>query len=117
MAKRKEIHSSTLFATLKPHLTTIAYLNQNIRYLGVICDTSYGYGISSGLSGGFVDINSEVVWDLSVIMHEIGHQFGSDHTHDSDGYSPVVDTCGTSCPAGLPLDHSTTLMSYCDFCE
>ena len=50
-------------------------------------------------------------------MHEIGHNFNSPHTHDSTGYSPVVDTCGTSCPAGLPLAKSSTIMSYCHGCS
>ena len=52
-------------------------------------------------------------------MHEIGHNFGSGHTHDD--YSPLIDTCGTSCPAGLPpglpLAKSTTIMSYCHLCN
>ena len=47
-------------------------------------------------------------------MHELGHNFNSGHTHD--GYSPVIDTCGTSCPAQLPLAKSSTIMSYCHGC-
>jgi hypothetical protein len=51
-------------------------------------------------------------------MHEIGHNFGSGHTHD--GYSPVIDTCGiapdgSSCPAQFPLAKSATIMSYCHY--
>ena len=46
-------------------------------------------------------------------MHELGHNFNSDHTHS---YSPVIDTCGSSCPAQLPLAKSATIMSYCDQC-
>ena len=49
-------------------------------------------------------------------MHELGHNFSSDHTHES-GYSPVIDTCGTACPAGLPLAKSSTIMSYCHGCS
>jgi len=48
-------------------------------------------------------------------MHELGHNFGSGHTHNG-GYLPVIDTCGTSCPAGLPLAKSSTIMSYCHIC-
>ena len=47
-------------------------------------------------------------------MHELGHNFNTAHTHD--GYSPLVDTCGVSCPSQLPLAKSATIMSYCDLC-
>lgn len=47
-------------------------------------------------------------------MHELGHNFNSDHTHS---YSPVIDTCGSSCPAQLPLAKSATIMSYCHQCS
>ena len=50
------------------------------------------------------------------VMHELGHNFNSHHTHDSS-YSPVIDTCGTSCPAELPLAKSSTIMSFCQFCD
>jgi hypothetical protein len=50
-------------------------------------------------------------------MHELGHNFNSGHTHDGSGYSPVIDTCGSSCPAQLPLAKSATIMSYCHQCS
>jgi len=49
-------------------------------------------------------------------MLELGHNFGSGHTHDG-GYNPVIDTCGTTCPAQLPLSNSATIMSYCHLCS
>ena len=48
-------------------------------------------------------------------MHELGHNFGSSHTHT--GYTPVVDRCGSKCPTQLPLAKSATIMSYCDYCS
>ena len=48
---------------------------------------------------------------LHVIL--IGHNFDSGHTHD---YSPVIDTCGTSCPTSGLQEKSATIMSYCHLC-
>ena len=60
-------------------------------------------------------------------MHELGHNFGSGHTHEttSGGYDPIIDTCGqrnsagviNNCPAQLPLAGSSTIMSYCNLCS
>ena len=49
-------------------------------------------------------------------MHELGHNFGTGHTHDGE-YSPRIDTCGISCPPQLPLAKSATIMSYCHGCS
>jgi hypothetical protein len=60
---------------------------------------------------------------LIQFMHELGHNFGSGHTHDvwsssyPWGYSPQIDTCGNTCPSELPLARSATIMSYCHQCS
>ena len=84
-------------------------------YVGVICNSGHGFGLSANLRGNFVNMNNAAIWDMTVFMHEVGHNFSSGHTHD--GYSPKVDTCGVSCPAALPLPKSSTLMSYCHGCR
>jgi len=86
-----------------------------------LCSTTFGYSFSqvfkySGSTGSS---------DAFVVGHEIGHNFGSPHTHC---YSPPIDTCysgegagcysgSISCPApttinGVP-NVEGTLMSYC----
>ncbi len=60
-------------------------------------------------------------------MHELGHNFGSGHTHDVwaedypyseiGGYSPQIDSCGWTCPSQLPLVKSSTIISYCHQCS
>lgn len=86
-----------------------------------------GYGVSGGLFGSFNAANPGVVWDMVVIAHEIGHNFGSPHTHcyaNLDGNAAPIDQCatepGANCFAGPtpslpgpPGQGSGTIMSYC----
>lgn len=98
-------------------------LGGGIAYLGVLCDSLYGFGLSASLSGQFASMDNAVVWDMMVVMHELGHNFNSGHTHNYP--SPAIDTCGCStdntcsgsCPAELPLAKSSTIMSYCHLCS
>lgn len=87
------------------------------------------YGFTSSLAGNF-NINSPtVVWDILSVSHEIGHNFGSPHSHCYNGlegnassidqcYSGETDSHG-ACYSGaqsLPGPGGTrsgTIMSYC----
>jgi hypothetical protein len=97
------------------HIFTTDGLNGagGVAWLGVVCNTQYGYAASAYLGGSFpyplVDYSGGN-WDLVVASHEIGHNFGAPHTHD---YTPPVDGCGLgdcSNPFG------GTIMSYCHTC-
>ncbi|NJN46458.1 MAG: hypothetical protein HC808_08265 [Candidatus Competibacteraceae bacterium] len=103
-------------------------------YVGVLCNGTYGYGVSHGISGSF-NINSpQVLWDSVVVAHEIGHNFNSPHTQDYCGVGGVSDPvdlcvnsgnlqnfCGTSrglpgqnsLTGGTPGQGNGTIMSYC----
>lgn len=85
------------------------------------------YGVSMGLDGNFTAANPNVVWDVVVVAHEIGHNFNSRHTHCYAGLGgnvDPVDQCfgtetGASCYAGPGIlpgpqgEGSGTIMSYC----
>ena len=100
---------------------------------GLPADAPYGgdYGFTGNLTGGFNIQNPSVVWDIVAVSHEIGHNFGSPHSHCYGGYggnpSPI-DTCPSTQQAGdcsapacgctgtLPGPQgsgSGTIMSYC----
>lgn len=113
------------------HMLSGKDLGGGIAYLGVLCNESYGYGVSTSLNGDFNIDSPGIVWDILVVSHEIGHNFSSDHTQDYcgvDGFSDPVDLCydsARSCgnalglpgvdslSGGLTIDKPGTIMSYC----
>ncbi len=126
-----------------------------IAWIGVLCAGSFtasgvscpglgasgpyggGYAFSGGLSGAFNLSSPSPMWDIIVVSHETGHNFGSPHTHcykNVGGNANPVDRCwitepGASCASsadgsaalpgsnsltgGTPGGGSGTLMSYC----
>ncbi len=114
------------------HLLSGKSLGGGIAYVGVLCNKSYGYGLTANINGGFDIDNPGVGWDIIAVSHELGHNFGSSHSHCYAGVGGVasdVDHCYGSeggCYSGavsLPGTNSTsggsagtgagTLMSYC----
>ena len=99
-------------------------LGGGIAYLNVLCNGSYGYGVSA-IDASYSYPTNTTTWDVNVIAHELGHNFSSYHTHNCwwgyNGYAPpggMLDSCATSeggCYGGpnkLPPDKGT-IMSYC----
>jgi hypothetical protein len=84
-----------------------------VAYVGAMCNDDYGFGVSSYLNGSFpypLQQNSSANWDLVVAAHELGHNFGTGHTHS---YSPPIDRCGIDCTGSV----NGTIMSYCHTCS
>ena len=90
-----------------------------IAWINGLCSTGIGYSFNKVFGPAFAISN-----DAKLVGHELGHNFGSPHTHC---YSPPVDNCynaeggcysgGTSCPAATTINGVTnvrgTIMSYC----
>ena len=74
------------------HMLSGKGLGGGIAYLNALCG-GVGYGVSASLSGVAPTNISYTYWDFMVVAHELGHNFGSPHTHC---YSPEVDQCYAS---------------------
>jgi len=95
-----------------------------IAGLGSLCNNRFGNGVLGSLEANVLDpTTSPLYFTVTGGAHELGHNFGSPHTHC---YDPPVDTCycDSSCfsgactaglPAGCPSTGSAcgTIMSYC----
>ena len=95
------------------HFLSGRALGGGVAYLGALCHGSLGYGLSANLAGTFpnpLQSNNNGNWDIMVVSHEIGHNFGSPHTHS---YVPPIDGCGNGDCANANLG---TIMSYCHTC-
>ncbi len=99
------------------HFVSGASLGGGVAYVNVLCNQSFGFGVSGNISG---NINwgswngapSHLTWDFVVVAHELGHNFGSSHTHS---FCPPLDQCYTNCTATTVCSQGT-IMSYCHTC-
>jgi uncharacterized repeat protein (TIGR01451 family) len=101
-----------------------------IAWVNSLCSGSHGYSFSQV----FKFSGSTAANDVSLVAHEIGHNFGSRHTHCYPTATTPIDTCyageaasgcyagPTSCPTpftitpingGAVSNVKGTLMSYC----
>jgi hypothetical protein len=108
------------------NLTTLwsgAGLGGGVAWLDVLCDTTFGFSVSGNitLQGGltpFPVLQGPLNWDFMVTTHEVGHNFGTPHTHD---FCPPIDECAPSGYFGTCQNQQVcvsdgTLMSYCHLC-
>lgn len=83
------------------------------------------YGLTSEVSGTFDPHAPAVVWDIFAVAHELGHNFGSPHTHcyrnfPSADFPEPVDLCNAvvgdaACNEGVVAvpEGGGSIMSYC----
>jgi hypothetical protein len=98
--------------------------DENGETVGVLCMPSVGFGVSTNCQGSMEQIESDAFfWDLIVVAHEIGHNFGTSHTHETADYKPLIDRCGQDpnvCTGvtdeAQVSNGDATIMSYCHLC-
>ncbi len=100
------------------HLLSGRSIGGGIAYLGSLCSSFTNVAVSGNLSSG-VTAYPTYSWNVNVIAHELGHNFGSSHTHDCvwNGNNTAIDGCRapTGCPSPPqpPSNIGGTIMSYC----
>lgn len=99
------------------HFVSGASLGGGIAYVNVLCNQSFGFGVSGNISGTvnwgtWTGQPGNFTWDFVVVAHELGHNFGANHTHS---YCPPLDQCYSNC-SGTTQCSQGTLMSYCHLC-
>jgi len=99
------------------HFISGANLGGGVAYVGVLCNPSFGYGVSGNISGNinwgtWTGAPGGFTWDFVVVAHELGHNFGSSHTHS---YCPPLDLCYSNCNSTTACTQGT-IMSYCHTC-
>jgi len=85
--------------------------------IDVLCSSEANFAVSA-LNSTF-NVFPTYSWDLYVFTHELGHVFGSRHTHACvwNGNNTAIDGCstfteGTCAIPGIPTNGGT-IMSYC----
>jgi hypothetical protein len=104
------------------HFLSGAPLGGGVAYLDVLCDSSYGFGVSGNLTEDgltpFPVVQGPLNWDFFVVAHELGHNFSAIHTHEE---CPPLDQCAPPayfgpCQSARVCTSQGTIMSYCHLC-
>lgn len=88
-----------------------------IAYLNALCasvSSGFGYGFSN--TDGPINNLPTFSWDIMVVAHELGHNFGSPHTHSCSWVGGAIDSCYQTeggCYTGPVIPRPGTIMSYC----
>ncbi|RYF76357.1 MAG: hypothetical protein EOO39_05665 [Cytophagaceae bacterium] len=97
------------------HFLSGRSLGGGVAYLDVLCSSTYKYGVSAGLTTTYADFPN-YSWEVMVISHEMGHNFGSPHTQSCTWPGGALDNCSTTeegCAPGPAPVNGGTVMSYC----
>ncbi|CAH0995081.1 hypothetical protein EMA8858_01201 [Emticicia aquatica] len=95
------------------HLISGRSLGGGVAYLDVLCNK--GKGISANIGNKVYNVPT-FSWEVEVVSHEMGHNFGSPHTQSCSWIGGPIDNCVSpegSCSSGPTPVNGGTIMSYC----
>jgi len=102
------------------HFLSGVDLGCGVAFLDAVCDDDEGFSVMSRMDGltPFPVVAGPLNWDFVWICHELGHNFGSPHTHQ---YCPPIDECAPQsvwgdCQDEVVCTNQAGLMSYCHAC-
>lgn len=96
------------------HLLTTRSLGGGIGYVDVLCFKNYACAVSM-IQTSYQNVPT-YSWSVEVVTHEMGHNFGSWHTHSCNWPGGALDNCYQpegNCNPGPPPVNGGTIMSYC----
>jgi hypothetical protein len=98
------------------HLLVGRSIGGGIAFINALCSSYSNMAVSGNLNSGVVGYPS-YSWNVMVVAHELGHNFGSNHTHDCvwNGNNTAIDGCQnpSNCPDIPNPPQGGTIMSYC----
>ena len=105
---------------LAHYISTRTDISGGIAWVGVLC-TPFNAPDSSGPYGMSVIENTfepfpTYSWTVNVVVHEMGHNLGSNHTHNCSWPGGPIDSCYAiegGCYSGPLIPRVGTVMSYC----
>lgn len=88
-----------------------------IAWVNALCSVSpSGFGYAFSNTDGPIQPLPTYSWDVMVVAHETGHNFGSPHTHNCSWNGGPIDSCYQTeggCYNGPAIPRVGTIMSYC----
>ncbi|MFT7001281.1 MAG: hypothetical protein ACJAVW_002308 [Spirosomataceae bacterium] len=94
---------------------TPVYGTMTSRAVFASCEKNYAKGLSANITNSVNNVPT-YSWNVEVIAHELGHNFGLPHTHSCTWPSGALDDCYATeqgCAAGPTPTDGGTVMSYC----
>lgn len=95
---------------------TFSDLGGGRGYLDVLCSSASSRTGANGNMRATYPAFPAYSFTVNVVAHEMGHNFGSPHTHSCSWPGGAIDDCYATeggCPAGPHPTNGGTMMSYC----